>query len=60
MISRFEALGYEVLEYKGYFGHGYYSRVPLLHRLEHLKARILLANPIPELCGYGMVIVRKR
>jgi SAM-dependent methyltransferase len=60
VLSRFEALGYEIVEYRGYFGHSYYARVPLLHRLERLKTRILLAKPIPKLCSYGMMIVRKR
>jgi 2-polyprenyl-3-methyl-5-hydroxy-6-metoxy-1,4-benzoquinol methylase len=60
ILSRFEKLGYEVIEYRGYFGHTYYARVPLLHRLERLKARILLAMPIPALCSYGMMIARKR
>jgi 2-polyprenyl-3-methyl-5-hydroxy-6-metoxy-1,4-benzoquinol methylase len=60
VLSRFENLGYEVIEYRGYFGHSYYARVPLLHRLERLKVRILLAVPIPMLCSYGMMIARKR
>jgi 2-polyprenyl-3-methyl-5-hydroxy-6-metoxy-1,4-benzoquinol methylase len=60
MISRFESLGFDVLEYTGYFGHGYYSRIPLLHRLESIKARTLLAHPIPALCSYGMLIARKQ
>jgi SAM-dependent methyltransferase len=59
MISRFEALGYEVAEYAGYFGHNYYIGVPVLHRLECLKARMLLAKPIATLCSYSMLIVRK-
>ena len=59
MISRFEALGYEVVEYQGYFGHTYYSRVPIAQRLEFWKARILLARPMPALCSYGMVILQK-
>jgi 2-polyprenyl-3-methyl-5-hydroxy-6-metoxy-1,4-benzoquinol methylase len=60
VLSRFEGLGYEVIEYRGYFGHTYYSRVPLLHHLERLKARALVAMPIPLLCSYGMLIARKR
>jgi SAM-dependent methyltransferase len=59
MIRQFESLGYEVLDYRGYFGHGYYSRLPLLNRLEGLKARLLLSHPIPSLCSYGMLIARK-
>lgn len=60
MIGRFEALGYEVLDYRGYFGHTYYARIPFLQRLEFLKSRLLMAKPIPALCSYGMVILRKR
>lgn len=60
VLSRFEALGYEVIEYRGYFGHTYYRRVPLLHRLEGLKSRVLLATLISPLCSYGMMIARKR
>jgi 2-polyprenyl-3-methyl-5-hydroxy-6-metoxy-1,4-benzoquinol methylase len=59
-LSRFEGLGYEVVEYRGYFGHTYYRRVPFLHRLEGLKSRVLLAKPVPMLCSYGMMIARKR
>jgi hypothetical protein len=60
VLSRFERLGYDIVEYRGYFGHNYYARAPLLHRLERLKTRVLLAKPIPMLCSYGMMIVRKR
>jgi SAM-dependent methyltransferase len=60
MIQKFEKLGYEVLDYRGYFGHGYYWRLPLLNRLEGAKARLLLTHPIPSLCSYGMLIARKR
>jgi len=60
VLSRFEGLGYEVIEYRGYFGHTYYARVPLLRQLEHLKTRVLVAMPIPLLCSYGMLIARKR
>lgn len=59
VLSRFEAVGYEIIEYRGYFGHAYYARVPLLRRLERLKSRALLAMPIPVLCSYGMMIARK-
>jgi SAM-dependent methyltransferase len=60
ILSQFDALGYEVDEYKGYFGHTYYIRLPLLHWLEGLKARMLVARPIPALCSYSMLIARKR
>jgi SAM-dependent methyltransferase len=60
MIRRFENVGYEVVQFDGYFGHGYYKRrLPLLHRLEHLKMRALLAHPVPQLCAYGLTILRR-
>jgi hypothetical protein len=59
MISRLEALGYELMEYRGYYGHTYYVRVPLLHWLEGLKARLLVARPVPALCSYSMLVARK-
>jgi 2-polyprenyl-3-methyl-5-hydroxy-6-metoxy-1,4-benzoquinol methylase len=60
MVKRFEELGYDVLSYRGYFGHGYYWRLPLLNRMEGMKARLLVSRPISALSSYGMLIVRKR
>lgn len=59
-IAMFESLGFEVLKYVGYFGHGYYWRWPLLHRLELRKARALVSRPVPALCSYAMLIAKKR
>jgi SAM-dependent methyltransferase len=60
MIRRFEALGFEVLQYTGYFGHPYYSgKLPWLHRLEIQKSRFLLKHPIPALCAYATIVLRK-
>lgn len=60
MIRRFEALGFEVLEYTGYFGHPYYAgKIPWLHRLEMQKSRFLVKHPIPALCAYATIVLRK-
>lgn len=59
MIDRFEGLGFEVLQYTGYFGHNYYRTIPFLHRLEMRKAEALLKYPIPMLCAYSTLILRK-
>jgi hypothetical protein len=59
MLQRFEDIGYEVMTYRGYFGHWYYSRLKPLHHLEFWKARTLLAFPNPLLCSYAMVMLRK-
>jgi SAM-dependent methyltransferase len=60
MIQRFQAIGFQVLQYSGYFGHAYYApRMPWLHRIEMQKARFLLKHPIPQLCSYATVVLRK-
>ena len=58
-LSRIESLGYQVLEYRGYFGHTAYLRVRPLHFLEGLKSRFLLDRPMPFLCSYAVLIARK-
>ena len=61
MIERYERLGFDVLEYVGYFGHGYYSnRLDLLHRLEMRKSAWLVTHPNPFLTSYAKILLRKR
>ena len=60
MITQLESIGFEVLEYTGYFGHRYYApRMPLLHRLENEKTAWLLKFPHPAFCSYATVVLRK-
>lgn len=60
MIRQYKALGYEIIQYTGYFGHGYYlRRLRWLHRLEGRKSRFLLKHPAPQLCSYAMLILQK-
>ncbi|PVW15132.1 methyltransferase domain-containing protein [Marixanthomonas spongiae] len=59
-IKRFEALGFEVIEYIGFFGHGYYrKKVPFLDYLEQKKAHWLVKNPVPALTGYAYIVLKK-
>jgi SAM-dependent methyltransferase len=61
MRRRLTALGYELVEYRGYFGHPYYDR-PLMkpvRALEEAKAAWLCRHPIPALTSYAVVILRK-
>lgn len=58
-VRRLEALGYEVLEYAGFFGHGYYDAMPVL-RWVHGRARcLLLKYPLPCCTSFAWVILRK-
>jgi SAM-dependent methyltransferase len=59
MLKRFEDIGYDVLAYRGYFGHWYYWRLKPLHHLEFWKTRALLAFPVPLFCSYAVVLLRK-
>jgi 2-polyprenyl-3-methyl-5-hydroxy-6-metoxy-1,4-benzoquinol methylase len=58
-LRRFERLGYEIERYVGYFGHGYFSAVPMLDRLEQAKAGLLLGHPVPALTSYALVVLRR-
>jgi hypothetical protein len=59
MLKRFEDIGYDVIAYKGYFGHWYYWPFKPLHHLEFWKTRVLLAFPNPFFCSYAVVVLRK-
>ncbi len=59
-IQKFNGLGYEVVEYRGYFGHSeYYNRVKLIKRLHELKTSYLLRNPNPIFTSYAYTVLRK-
>jgi SAM-dependent methyltransferase len=60
-IARFRALGYEIVEYRGYFGHPYYNRPVLgpVRAFERAKAGWLCRHPVPALTSYAVVILRK-
>ena len=60
-IGRLRGLGYEIVEYRGYFGHPYYNR-PLLRpvrALEEAKTALLCRRPVAALTSYAVVILRK-
>jgi SAM-dependent methyltransferase len=61
-LKKLGQLGFEICEYRGFFGHRYYLNGHLkpLHWLEELKTRILLKSPNPYLTAYATVILRKR
>jgi hypothetical protein len=59
-IQFFRRLGYEVLEYRAYFGHNYYAfRLPLLHLVHRQKTNLLLKAPIALFTSYATVILRR-
>ena len=60
MIERFRGLGYDVLRYDGYFGHGYYRRLKPLNRMVQAAHRTLVKHPIPQMCSYATVVLQRR
>lgn len=59
-IRFFQGLGYEILEYRAYFGHTYYTfRLPLLDKVHRQTTKLLLKTPIAFFTSYATVILRR-
>lgn len=59
-LARLESVGFDVVEYRGVFGHDYYKPIGPLHRLEARKEAYLLEHPVPTLASYAVVVLRRR
>jgi SAM-dependent methyltransferase len=56
----FRDLGYEILEYRAYFGHNYYApKLPLLDRVHRQTTKLLLKAPIAFFVSYATIILRR-
>jgi 2-polyprenyl-3-methyl-5-hydroxy-6-metoxy-1,4-benzoquinol methylase len=58
-IDRFKAKGWEIVEYRGYFGHPYYAKLPLLKQVHNWKSAKLEHRPLPWLTSYAVICLRK-
>ncbi len=59
-FRRFAGIGYDVVEYRGFFGHrGYYQRMGLLRKLHDMKTSYLLRHPQPLFTSYAYVVLKK-
>ncbi len=58
-IQRFISLGYDVVEYRGFFGHGYYNKIKMVDKIESIKTNFLLQHPNPIFTSYAYVILKK-
>jgi hypothetical protein len=58
-LARLEDVGFTVVAYTGYFGHGYYLNVGRLHRLEQAKARGLMRRRAMNLTSYALVLLQR-
>lgn len=58
-LDRFKSVGYEIVEFRGYFGHAYYNRVRALQRVSDFIALGLVRHPMPAFTSYAIVILRR-
>jgi len=59
-IQRFITMGYDIVEYRGFFGHGYYKKITALDKLNRIKTNYLLKHPNPIFTSYAYVVLRKK
>jgi ubiquinone/menaquinone biosynthesis C-methylase UbiE len=59
MLAMLTDIGYEVLEYRGFFGNTYYRRIPIIRDLHRAYSRYLAHHPNPYLTSYAQVILCK-
>lgn len=59
-LRRFEAIGYEVESYNGFYGHGpYYQKFPWLLRMHNAFSHWLVKHPWSFLTSFAQVLLRK-
>ncbi len=59
-IKKFENLGYEIEEYVGFFGHGYYEKIKPLHGGQAWLSSALVKYPLPFLTSFAYVVMVKK
>lgn len=58
-LARLAALGYEIVSYRGFFGHDYYRRIPGLRWASAHAAAYLCRHPRPSMTSFAVVLLRK-
>jgi uncharacterized UPF0146 family protein len=58
-LGNFKSVGYEIVEFRAFFGHAYYNRMPALQRMSDAISRMLVRHPIPALTSYAIVMLRR-
>jgi SAM-dependent methyltransferase len=59
MLRMLTGIGYEIVQYKGFFGNTYYTRIPILRNLHKTYTQCLVNHPTPYLTSFAQVILRK-
>lgn len=58
-LARLESVGYEIVSYRGFFGHDYYRRIPVLRSVGRRAAAHLCRHPWAALTTFAFVLLRK-
>jgi SAM-dependent methyltransferase len=58
-LRRLEQVGFQVEEYVGFFGHGYFAKFPRVQAAEDRLARFLCKHPLPWLTSYAFVVLHR-
>ena len=58
-FDRFRSIGYEIIEYRGFFGHDYYRRIPIARWTAEALADYLERNPAPALTSFAQLCLRR-
>jgi len=59
MIRMLNEIGYEVLQFRGFLGNIYYTRIPILRDLHKAYTHFLVQHPTPYLTSFAQVVLRK-
>jgi hypothetical protein len=58
-IKTLANMGYSIKQYIGFFGHGYFEKIPLLNKFNQVFTKWLISFPIAWLSSYAYVVLRK-
>jgi hypothetical protein len=48
-----------VLRYKGFFGHGYYQKIPILNGCAQMLGRHMVKHPVALFTSFAYVVLKK-
>jgi SAM-dependent methyltransferase len=59
MLSMLSQIGYNIVLYKAFYGHTYYTRIPIFRDLHRVYTQFLVKHPVPHLTSFAQVILQK-
>jgi len=58
-LQRLESVGFEVVSYTGYYGHGFYERLAPLAGAQRAFNSLMLAHPLPAMTSFALAVLRR-